>query len=90
MTECKQCLNEKQGLQRQIEALQNLLKEKGVLLNDESVSKAEYEWSQSSNIGCLQCGRDLKDCECHPEVEDDYNYYQDDLNYDAERERRLR
>lgn len=54
-----------------------------------NVLEAEYEWSQDPNIGCLGCGLDLKDCECHPEKED-YDYARDDFNFDAARERRFK
>lgn len=122
------------ALQRQVEALKNLLIEKGILINEGErdigftpmeeakfggTIEAPIDWRFYPSKGqvCLICGGDLSGglsyCKCEEllkrnedehqdanpndlsdcfererEIKDDYDYAQDDLNYDAARERR--
>lgn len=78
MTECKQCLN----LQRQIEALKNLLAEKGVLLNAgfEEIEGLNEKWSMFGEIE--------KPCEPFKEercVDMDDKLYEPDLSLEGQR-----
>lgn len=89
--------NKEKALQRHIDALKGLLASKGILLNEGE--NELYEIDQLANppifkkIGDTHQDanpNDHSDCfEREREIKDDYDYYaRDDMNFDAERERR--